>query len=336
MPPSICFSMRAPEFWTRGSGGARALGALLSPLAALYGLAARAQPRGEPYRAKARVLCVGNLTVGGSGKTPTAIALARMLIARGVTVVFVTRGYGGSLAGPLEVDASRHSAAEVGDEPLLLARQATTVVARDRAAGAALADRLGADVVILDDGHQNFSLAKDLSFVVIDGETGLGNGRLLPAGPLREPAAVGLARADALTVMGSGTPALSAFHGPVLHASLAPDAGEALKGKAVFAFAGIGRPEKFFRTLRDMGAQVDGSLGFADHHAYGAAELASLRTAADRLGLMLVTTEKDYARLPPGERYGILPVPVHAVFAEPDAVERLLDRLAPTGEGPRR
>ena len=255
--------MRAPDFWQRRGFAS----AMLAPLGALYGASVAWKARqAKPYRAGARVLCVGNLTAGGSGKTPVALAIGARLKARGARVFFLTRGYGGSEAGPLEV-APSHTAAQVGDEALLLARSAPTIVARDRAAGAALAEKSGADVIVMDDGHQNFALAKDLSLVVVDGETGFGNGRMIPAGPLREPVAQGLARADAVVIMQDGNPDLAGYGGPRLRARLLPKNAE-FPRQQVFAFAGIGRPEKFVTSLKEAGAIVTGTQFFPDHHPF--------------------------------------------------------------------
>ena len=317
--------MRAPEFWQR-----RGLAAiLLSPLGALYGASvARKARHALPYRSRAKVLCVGNLTAGGSGKTPIAIALGNALLARGKKIVFLTRGYGGSERGPLQVKAA-HTSAQVGDEALLLARVAPTIVARNRAQGAALADRLGADIIIMDDGHQNFTLAKDLSLVVVDGESGFGNGLMIPAGPLREPVAQGLARADAVVAMTPSTRnpeaaakrnfELSDFRGPILRARLAPQSA-ALAGRKLFAFAGIGRPEKFLASLKEAGVHITGSRFFADHHSYSAAEVVALKGRGD-----LVTTAKDLVRLTARQREGIAVLDVAAVFDDDPAP--LLDRL---------
>lgn len=317
--------MRAPDFWNKDG----LLPALLSPAGRLYGFSVRAkQKRAAPFRPNARVLCVGNLTAGGSGKTPIAIACARMLSARGLKPVFLTRGYGGRLRGPVQVTPS-HRANDVGDEPLLLAVHAPTIVARDRAAGARLADTLGADVIVMDDGFQNFQIAKDLSLLVIDGESGFGNGRLIPAGPLREPVAQGLARADAVVLIGEGMPPLSSFSGPVGRAQIVPNAPESLVQHRVIAFAGIGRPDKFFATLRAMGVKVTLTKSFPDHHRFTALEIGSLKQAAVTASALLVTTEKDYVRLDPETRRGMICVPVHAAFTDNAIIERLLDRLAP-------
>jgi tetraacyldisaccharide 4'-kinase len=321
--------MRAPEFWTSKTRRARALAALLSPLGGFYAARThRAARRARPFRPQASVICVGNLTAGGAGKTPVALRLGEMLQQRGRTVFFLTRGYGGRLSGPIRVEPSLHGAAEVGDEALLLAACAPTILARDRAEGAVMADRLGAEIVIMDDGFQNFALTKDLSLLVIDGRTGFGNGRVIPAGPLRESVRDGLARADAVIVMGDGKPDLHRFDGPVLHAHIAPAAPESLRGREVMAFAGIGRPEKFFASLEQMGAVVKTTKGYADHHIYRARELQRLRDAAKRRDVLLVTTEKDYARIPAVERQDIVPVPVQVRFAEEAAAEALLDSLA--------
>ena len=320
--------MRAPEFWTSDSAAAKACAILLAPLGALYGLSVVARAaRAHPFRPKARVLCAGNLTVGGSGKTPVAIALGSKLAARGLKIVFLSRGYGGRVHGPVRVDRARHCAADIGDEPLLLAAHGETIVAGNRAAGARLADSLGADVIVMDDGFQNFQLAKDLALVVIDAAAGFGNGRLVPAGPLRERVAQGLARADAIVLMGEGTPELPAFAGPILRAHLVPAAPETFAGRKLFAFAGIGRPDKFFQMLRAIGANVVGAQSFPDHHRFDAAELSALKKTADKTGAQLVTTEKDFVRLDPLARKNVLSIPVHAVFSDERALALLLDKL---------
>lgn len=313
--------MRAPDFWQRRGPAS----ALLAPLGALYGLSVAWKARhAAPYRAKARVICVGNLTAGGSGKTPIALAIGALLQARGRKVFFLTRGYGGSQAGPVEVKPGDH-ADQVGDEALLLSQTAPTIVARDRAQGAALADSCGADVVVMDDGHQNFSLAKDLSLVVVDGEQSFGNRRMIPAGPLRESVRQGLKRADAVVVMGHGNPDLEGYEGPLLNARLTPES-EDFRGKRVFAFAGIGRPEKFVATLKTAGALVMGTQFFADHHPFQVGEITALKTRAQ--GAQLVTTEKDLVRLNERDRAGIAMLKVRAQFDEPGALDTLLGRIA--------
>jgi tetraacyldisaccharide 4'-kinase len=314
--------MQAPEFWKH-----RGLTALaLAPLGAPYGASVSWKARmARPHRAAIPVICVGNLTAGGSGKTPVAIAVAQALIARGAKPFFLTRGYGGREHGPAQVmQLSR--AENVGDEALLLARTAPVIVARNRAEGAEMAHMNGAGIIVMDDGHQNFSLRKNLSLVVIDGETGFANGLMIPAGPLREPVAQGLARANSVVVVGDGMPDLQGFAGPVLRARLVAD-GETLRGRKVFAFAGIGRPGKFVTSLKSCGALITGTRFFADHHPYSAAEIAVLRAAAGGSGL--VTTEKDLVRLAPELRAGNASLPVKAVFDDPAALARLLDSVAP-------
>jgi tetraacyldisaccharide 4'-kinase len=314
--------MRAPDFWRRRGP----LAGLLAPLGALYGATVAFKARhAKPVDPGIPVICIGNLTAGGSGKTPIAMAVAEMLRGKAHRPYFLTRGYGGSERGPAL--ASRgHSAEVMGDEALLLARTAPTIVARDRAAGAKLAREKGATVLVMDDGHQNFALRKNLSLVVVDAETGFGNGHQIPAGPLREPVAQGLARADAVILVGDGAPDLKGFRGPVLRAHLKPD-GAAFEGKPVFAFAGIGRPEKFVASLEAGGASVTGSCFFADHHPYGEDEILELKAVAG--DAMLVTTEKDFVRLTTSQREGIRVLKVSAQFDEPAVMAGLLDSIAP-------
>ena len=320
--------MRAPDFWTQGSLGAQLASLALTPAGWVYGgTIAYKAARAQPYRSKAKVICVGNLTVGGSGKTPIAIAVARALIERQQKVVILTRGYGGRIRGPAVVHRQSDVAADVGDEALVLAAAAPVVISQDRAAGAKLAESLGADVIVMDDGHQNFSLAKVLSLVVVDAETGYGNRRVLPAGPLREPIKQGLTRADAIVAVGEARMLISDCGKPVLRAHIVPVDVLRLEGQPVIAFAGIGRPEKFFATLRKLGAEIADIQSFPDHHAYTHGELEQLRRKARVIGAMLVTTEKDYVRLPPAERQDIHYLPVRAAFEDSGALNALLDRV---------
>jgi tetraacyldisaccharide 4'-kinase len=294
--------MREPDFWWRPAGW---VAGLLSPAASMYGAIAAWRMDRPGRSAGIPVVCVGNLTVGGAGKTPTAIAVAQMLAATGRRPFLVSRGYGGALPGPLRVDPVRHHAHEVGDEPLLLARVAPTMVARDRYAGAVAARAAGADVIVMDDGFQNPTLRKDLSIVVIDGGRGIGNGRVFPAGPLRASLEAQLHHAHAVLVIGSGTQADSTAAAaqarllPVFRGRLAPDtrALEALKRRPVLAFAGIGDPEKFFTTLSEAGIDIRARQSFPDHHRYRRAEALELIARAEREGLLPVTTEKDLVRL---------------------------------------
>ena len=321
--------MHPPEFWyPRGSRGG-VLPLLLSPLGALYAAGgALRHAFTKPKRAPVPVICIGNLTAGGTGKTPVALAVAARLAARGQQPVFLTRGYGGRATGPLFVNPIHHTAVEVGDEALLLARSAPTILAHLRSQAVDLAPPRS--VIVMDDGFQNPTLAKDLSLLVIDAEKGLGNGRVIPAGPLREPAADGLARADALVIAGEGDLPASIAPAwgtkPILRFTLAPSS-TTLCGQRVMAFAGIGRPEKFFRTVTELGATVIATQGFADHHPYSESEIAELRGKAATEKATLVTTEKDWVRLPASLREGIVAVPVTAVFDEPQALDALLERV---------
>jgi len=292
--------MREPAFWWRKAGLASGL---LAPVAACYGAIAARRMMRQGARAGVPVLCVGNFTLGGAGKTPAAMMLVKMLQAAGGRPFCLSRGYGGNIAGPKTVDAHADTAAQVGDEALLLARVAPTIVARDRVAGARAALAGGASVVIMDDGLQNASLIKDFTLAVVDGRRGIGNARVFPAGPLRAPLATQLARTDALLVVGDGDSAhdfvAAAPALPVFHARLQPDAAAvtALKARQVLAFAGIGDPDKFFATAVAAGIAVTERRAFPDHHRFTAEEAAELIMQAEHGGLALLTTEKDRARM---------------------------------------
>jgi len=317
-------SPSAPEFWARRG----ALSLLLMPLGCLYdaaGVARRALI--HAYRAPTPVICVGNLVAGGAGKTPVVADLARRLTARGIAVHVLSRGYGGALAGPVRVDPEQHDAASVGDEPLMLARGAPTWVARDRAAGARAAVAAGAQAIVMDDGLQNPTLAKDLSLVVIDGGYGFGNRRVIPAGPLRETIGHGLARADAVVMLGADQTGATAWLGaiPVLQAEPRPATAD-LAGKALVAFAGIGRPQKFFDHFARAGARVVAAHAFPDHHPYTERELAALADVARQAGATLITTEKDWVRLTPAWRTRIQYLPLAVEWQDEAALDRLLDR----------
>ena len=326
--------MRAPEFWHEPPGLAAGL---LAPVGAAWDMAARLRRAvARPYRAPVPVLCVGNLVVGGSGKTPIVLALVGLFRNSGIAVHIVSRGYGGGLAGPVRVDPAAHDAAAVGDEALLLAACGPCWVARDRAAGIKAAVEAGAAVVLLDDGFQNPTVTKDLSLVVVDAEYGFGNGRVMPAGPLREPVAAGLARADAIVLIGDGpTPQeLRTASCPILRAVLEPVRGERFADARLVAFAGIGRPEKFFETLRRLGAQLVAVHSFPDHHPYRADEIARLRETATRAGARLVTTAKDWVRLTPDLRADIEVLEVEIRWRDAAMTQRLLgDFLQRAGDG---
>ncbi|MDP6517898.1 MAG: tetraacyldisaccharide 4'-kinase [Alphaproteobacteria bacterium] len=324
--------MRAPEFWDRGG----LVPALLAPAAELYRVVGRfRQARTVPWRAPIPVVCVGNLVAGGAGKTPVALSVGARLGERGRTVHFLTRGYGGRRKGPLRVDARRHDANSVGDEALLLAAAAPTWVARDRAAGAKAAAAAGGGVIVMDDGFQNPGLAKDLSLVVVDGAVGFGNERLIPAGPLREPIAAALARADAIVVLGADRAGIGARFSdrlPVLFARLVPGPGaESVRGRAVVAFAGIGRPEKFFATLESLHCEVLARHPFADHHRYRDHEVMVLADKAVKLGAILVTTAKDAVRIPEPARPLASVLDVTVAWDAPGPIDDLLARLDADG-----
>lgn len=328
--------MRDPAFWWDPPGWRSRL---LMPLALAYGAVAGRCMRRRGTVMPVPVICVGNYTIGGAGKTPTAIAIAKLLMQRGASPFFLTRGYGGRLAGPVRV-AATHVAADVGDEPLLLTQVAPTIVAADRLAGAALAVAHGASVIVMDDGFQNPSLVKSLSLIAIDGQRGLGNGYVIPAGPLRAPLSIQLARTDAVVIVGKST-ATPADLGAraMLHARLRPrpDRLAALTARPVFAFAGIGHPDKLFTTLADAGIAVADRRAFADHHRYTAADARDLLAQAGNL--TLVTTEKDLARMR-GEPALVSLVaatqtlPVDLVFDDEGAIGALLDAALAIAHGP--
>ncbi|GAN00186.1 tetraacyldisaccharide 4'-kinase [alpha proteobacterium U9-1i] len=319
--------MRPPEFWradAKGRDAGYALRALLTPVSWVYAWTAAQRIRNTtPRHAPAPVICVGNFTVGGAGKTPITRALRAKLGANAHTL---SRGYGGRLEGPLRVTPDM-DAREVGDEPLLHAADGPAWIARDRVAGALAAAQAGAHVIIMDDGFQNPALAKDLSVVAVDAGFGVGNGQVFPAGPLRERLSDGLARADAVVMLASGedeaapTDWLAGFNKPVLHARL--EATSAAPEGPLVAFAGLARPEKFFDTLESIGADLEEALPFDDHHVFGAQDFALLDAMADERNARLITTEKDYVRLPTEWRAKVLTLPVQARFAD----EAILDAL---------
>ena len=314
---------------------------LLSPLAAVYGAVAGRRLQRKGLDAGIPVFCVGNYHVGGAGKTPTVLALVKLLRDLGETPVVLSRGYGGRLRGPVMVDCDRHRAADVGDEPLMLAQTVPVAVARERIEGLALAKSQGATVIVMDDGFQNPTIIKDASLIVIDARRGLGNGCVFPAGPLRAPLSPQIARTDALIVVGEGSAAdavaaaVTAQDRPVLTAQLKADDAvrSSLHGQRVIAFAGIGDPDRFFRTLRANDVEVVRTRAFGDHHPFTRNEIEALVMEAKRDALTLVTTEKDLARLGVGGRLppwaeGIASFPVKLEFNSALKLRRFVsDRL---------
>ena len=336
--------MRAPRFWQ--GPGVGTMATLLRPASALYGAIAASRLRRSGVRLDVPVICVGNFTAGGTGKTPVALWVTQTLRERGLRPALLSRGFGRNGRGLLKVDPCHHNALEVGDEPLLLAEVAPTFVADDRLAGARAAVAQGANILVMDDGLQNPSLAKTLSLAVVDASAGFGNGCVMPAGPLRAPLADQWPLVDALVIVGAGGDAvakMAAAHGKiVLRAVLQPDIATStrLQGSNLVAFAGIGRPEKFYNTLREAGCTISAFRGFGDHHRFSAGNLADLRALAVAHNAQLVTTSKDYARLPADERRDVMAFPVELVLSEPDKFNALLalridGKSLPTdGEGP--
>ena len=327
--------MHTPRFWYDQKLSVLSL--LLTPMSWIYGLThAILLGSAKPWQSPTPVICVGNLTVGGHGKTPTALSICHILKSYNKSVHFISRGYKGSLNGPTLVDLSSHTAIEVGDEPLLLSKIAPTWVGANREAGIRLAHKMGAEIIIMDDGFQNPSIKKDLSIVVVDGEVGFGNGLLIPAGPLREGITAGLSRANAVVIIGEDRLNLKATLSNILNyssrkpikiftAQLEPDANTgSLRNKKLLAFTGIGRPEKFFNTLIKMGCNIIGKRDFADHHQYTKSEISKLLEIAQIENAELITTSKDYVRLTTSQQQQIAVLPVTLDWVDRSALDNLL------------
>lgn len=330
--------MKAPRFWFKPPSTFDLRAFLLSPLGALYGYAT-AHRVGKPavMRAKCPIICIGNINAGGTGKTPTTIALAQHLVYAGYDVHIVSRGYGGSLKDPTEVQPATHTASQVGDEPLLLAAFARTWVADDRGAGINLAIAAGAQIILMDDGFQDPKVHKDLSLVIVDADKGFGNGKCIPAGPLREPVSAGLRRADAVISIGDAAAQARFKHAwgtaisqPHITGQLDPlETGMDWTSGRYIAFAGIGHPEKFFATLRGLGANIIRSEALDDHQPLTAGLVKRLKAEAQLGNAQLVTTEKDAARLPREFRMDVIALPVRLTMTDPGALDALLKPVLP-------
>lgn len=315
--------MKTPKYWQSNS----LISKLLYPVGLLYGSLTQARLKlVKPQKAEVPVICVGNITAGGTGKTPVSISIAKLLGIELYHPYFVTRGYGGRLQNVI-VNNKKHSAAEVGDEPLLLSQQAPVVVNADRYAGAELAIKNGADVVIMDDGFQNPTLYKDLSFLVFDGTYGIGNGKIIPAGPLRETFADGIKRADALIILGKDKHNLAAKSGlPVFFGHTEAVQTCNIENPNVVAFAGIGHPQKFYHTLSQQGFNVLKTIDFPDHHFYSRSELENIISKAKSLNAAVYTTSKDYVKIPHLLQKEIQVLEIAVVWDNPEELVQFIQK----------
>jgi len=327
--------MREPWFWRSDTIAAKVVSASLSPAGYLYDLGQQIRWRiTRPARANVPVICIGNATLGGVGKTPFAIMLCNSLSEEGLCCAFLTRGYGGSEPGPLRVNADKHTHEQVGDEALLLARHGATWVSRDRIAGAKAAAQEGTDVIIMDDGFQNPTIEKTFSVLLIDAEDPSGNGHVFPAGPLREPVMRAQQRADVTVVIGpeeAGAQSAASRHNAAFAAWLTPP--ETVPPQKVVAFSGIGRPEKFFTLLRREGFDIANAISFPDHHPFTPANLTALTKSAKRANAALITTQKDHIRLPADMRDRVLTYPVRMMLNQPAAFKALVKSAIDRGGG---
>jgi tetraacyldisaccharide 4'-kinase len=327
--------MREPHFWRvtdkRSRAAAPMTKLLLTPMSMAYAWAGRRRiEQAKPEDVGLPIVCVGNLTMGGAGKTPVTAAVRTRLTAKGLRAASLSRGYGGSNEGPLKVDPAVNTAADVGDEPLMLAATGEAWISKDRLAGAKAMNADGVQAIVMDDGHQNPALKKTLAIVVIDASLPFGNRHVFPKGPLRERVASGLARADAVVLMGDGAPPpeLKHYSKPVLRARLAPMA-KLVPGRYI-AFAGIGRPERFFDALqRTEGVELAEAVPYPDHHVFEKADLDYLMKLVTERGGRLITTDKDHVRLPAHMKTTVMRASVEAKFEDEAALSALLAPVSP-------
>jgi len=329
--------MKPPEFWNKKPDQAGLWPLILAPLSKIWQwLGARRWKKGPHVKIGIPVICIGNVNLGGTGKTPTVIEVVTRLIAMGKNPHVVTKGYKGELIGPIVVDPSIHTANDVGDEPLLLAAFAPTWVSKDRHIGARAARVYGADVIVLDDGLQNPAVAKDLTILVVDAEMGFGNGHVVPAGPLRETIEDAVAKTNLLLTIAPNSENHDRFLNnwdavkqlPHAAASIKPlKTGMDWDGMHALAFAGIGRPEKFYNTLKELGVVLKGTRSFDDHQTISTSLLLRLENEAWEMGAQLVTTEKDAVRLPKEWQQKVLTVPVRLEIHDPEIVDKALKSL---------
>lgn len=319
--------MQAPKFWYQSPSWKQKICCVLSICYKALTFLHRFFQRRK--KAPVPVICIGNIVVGGSGKTPLAIALGKILSSH-CSVAFLSRGYGGRLRGPVLVDISKHLSTDVGDEPLLLAQQSMTIVSNARYDGAVFAYKNGAECVVMDDGLQNESIAKTCSVLVLNGEQGIGNGSILPAGPLRESLADGMRKVGAVFFYGPDKhdllPRLEAYKKPIFSVALVPDCSDLaqINQLRVFAFCGLGYPDKFYQCLKAHDVDVVGTRSYPDHFAYGKSHIKELLDEATKLGAQLVTTQKDLLRVPFAYHKHIMVLKVKAQFLDPDAVKEFV------------
>lgn len=320
--------IRTPKFWYKKSG---VLSLALSPLSVAYqAVSQRKINKTSRYTSKIPVLCIGNLTAGGSGKTPVVGALAQLFKQQGKKPHILSRGYGGKIRGTTKVNTDIHTAKEVGDEPFMHAKNNTCWVSPNRVQAAKMIENGGnADLIIMDDGFQNPDLKKNVSIVVVDGNVAFGNEHIIPAGPLREPIDEGIKRADALIIMGDDRHYLTerfSYLMPVFQGYLTPDTNTKIwSGKKIVGFTGIGRPEKFRQTLLSIGADIKDFIPFADHHFFSLSDINKLVRLSEKHDAQLVTTEKDWGRLPASHHSTITPIPVNVKWKDEKALKKFFE-----------